>query len=85
VPGRLLIFIALFLALGFAPVAAQSTSDAQVTSIESKLESLRLRLKSVQAIVDEGQYNDEVMANQKAAIEQRRANCVGRSMKCRRS
>ncbi len=67
--GRLLLFIALFLALGFAPVAAQSTSDAQVTGIEAKLESLRGRLRAIQAIATDQELTNEMMANQKAAIE----------------
>ncbi len=81
--GRLIYLFALFLALGIAPVTAQSTSDAQVTNIEAKLESLRVRLKSVQAIVEEGQYTDDVMANQKAAIESIKLDAAAEASKLR--
>ncbi len=81
--GRLLCFSALIFALAIAPVAAQSTSDAQVTSIEAKLESLRVRLKSVQAIAEETQYSDEVMANQKAAIESIQLDATAEASKLR--
>jgi potassium-dependent mechanosensitive channel len=81
--GRLLSIVALILALGVSPVSAQSTSDAQVTSIEAKLESLRGRLRAIEAIATEQLQTDEMMANQKAAIESVQLDAAAETAKLR--
>jgi potassium-dependent mechanosensitive channel len=81
--GRLLSIVALVLALGIGPVFAQSTSDAQVTSIEAKLESLRGRLRAIEAIAIEQLQTDEMMANQKTAIESVQLDAAAETAKLR--
>jgi potassium-dependent mechanosensitive channel len=81
--GRLLCLVALLLALGTEPGSAQSTSDAQVTGVEAKLESLRGRLRAIQAVATEQQPTDEMMANQKAAIESVQLDAAAETAKLR--
>jgi potassium-dependent mechanosensitive channel len=61
------------LLLGFVVLAtaayAQSTTDNQVVSAETKIESLKSRLASVKSIIDTPELSDDDLLNQKSAIE----------------
>ncbi len=66
---RVVLCIAVAIALICGPVFSQSTIDALVTNTEVRIDSLRARLKTVQAFIDEGNSSDEQFGQQKAAIE----------------
>ncbi len=66
---RIALFLAVLLTLSAGQTFAQSTSDALVSGIETRIDNLRARLKATQAVVAEQQQTDDTLNNQKAAID----------------
>jgi potassium efflux system protein len=80
---QVFLLCAVLLAIIAPGALAQSTSDAQVSSFEFRLESLRGRLKAVEAVLQEGGAADAALNDQKNAVESIQLDSLAEASKLR--